>query len=220
MKPEPGDAAEQPATTTSQQQTSQVLEYGLKYKDFEILKATLPTLERAVPIALVRRNAQHERYRVANARILGTTPEYRRVKNLSVHRGRFLTGPDIHSTANVAVLAAGAAQRLFSYEDPLGKNLLLGNGAYKVIGVLDRQGSGSATPGAIGQQNFDNDIYIPITAAQRRFGEMQMIVRSGGTDYERTQLSEITLTVEDEMFVSQTAAMARKLLHQNHLHLI
>jgi len=217
VKPEQEDSPSQPTSTTaSQQQTSRVLEYGLKYKDYELLKATLPTVELAVPIALVRKNAQHERYRVANARILGTTPEYLGVKNLSVRRGRFITGPDVHATANVAVLAAGAAERLFSYEDPLNKKLLLGNGAYTVVGVLAVQGSGSATPGAIGQQNFNNDIYIPITAAQRRFGELQMIVRPGGTDFERTQLSEITLTVDDENMVSQTAAMARKLLRQNH----
>ena len=43
-----------------------------------------------------------------------------------------------------------------------------------------------------------------------------MIVRAGSRDYERTQLSEITLKVQDENLVSQTAAMARKLLRQGH----
>ena len=51
-----------------------------------------------------------------------------------------------------------------------------------LYGLLDTQGSGSATPGAIGQQDFNNDIYIPISAAQRRFGELQMIVRAGSMD--------------------------------------
>ena len=217
VKPEQDDSADDSATNAaSQQQTSRVLEYGLKYKDYELLIATLPMLQRAVPIALVRKNAQHGRYRVANARILGTTPDYLGVKNLSLRRGRFLTGPDVHATANVAVLGAGAAKRLFSFEDPLDEPLLLGPGAYRVVGVLDAQGSGSATPGAVGQQDFNNDIYIPISAAQRRFGELQMIVRAGSTEFERTQLSEITLTLHDENLVSQVAAMARFLLRQNH----
>ena len=203
-------------SATQQQQGNEVLEYGLKYKDFEVLKAALPTIRLAVPIALVRKNAQHERYRIANARIFGTTPDYLDVKNLSVRRGRFLTGPDVLTTANVAVLAAGAAQRLFNYEDPLAKPLLLGPGAYTVVGVLDRQGSGDATPGAIGQQNFNNDIYIPITAAQCRFGEMQVTARTGGISFERTQLHEITLVVNDQKLVSQTADMARRLLQANH----
>jgi putative ABC transport system permease protein len=215
VKPEE-DEVEGDTSSGSSQQTSRVLEYGLLYKDFDRLTATLPTVKTAVPIALVRRNAQHSRFRIANARILGTTPEYLAVKNLTVRRGRFLSDVDLRATANVAVLGAGAAKRLFSYQDPIEKPLLLGEGAYRVVGVLDTQGSGSATPGAIGHQDFNNDIYIPLTAAQRRFGELQMIVRAGSRDYERTQLSEITLEVWDENEVSQTAAMARAILKKSH----
>lgn len=217
VKPGQEDGEESTATgTASQQRESRVLEYGLLYSDYELLDETLPTLEHAVPIALVRKNAQRGRHRIANARILGTTPKYLDVKNLSVWRGRFLTPPDLEATANVAVLGAGAARRLFGYEDPLDKPLFLGMGAYRVVGVLDTQASGSATPGAIGHQDFNNDIYVPLTAAQRRFGELQVIFRAGGIEFERTQLSEITLTVGDENLVSQTAAMARKLLKESH----
>jgi putative ABC transport system permease protein len=216
VKPGQDDDDESATTSTTQQQNSQVLQYGLLYDDYDVLKATLPTVKRTVPIALVRKNAQHGRHRIANARVLGTTPEYLRIKSLSVRRGRFLTPPDLDATANVAVLGAGAAKRLFGFEDPIGQPLLLGMGAYRVVGVLDTQGSGSATPGAIGQQDFNNDIYIPLSAVQRRFGEVQMIKRAGSFEFERTQLSEITLTVHSEDLVSQTAAMARKLLYRNH----
>ena len=203
-------------TATTQQKTSRVLDYGLKYRDLDLLSSTLPIVEKVVPLALVRRNAHQGRFRIPNARILGTIPDYLDVKNLRIKRGRFLTELDQDTTANVAVLAAGSARSLFSFEDPLDKTVFLGTQAYRVVGILDRQASGVETPGAVGQQNMNNDIYIPIIAAQRRFGELQMIVRSGSRDYERTQLSEITLTVEDEDLVSQTAAMARKLLEKNH----
>ncbi len=203
--------------TSSQRQVSRVAEYGLKYADFDVLKANLPTVERAVPVAMVRKNAQYGRHRIANARILGTTPEYETIKHLSIRRGRFLTAVDEATTANVAVLAAGAAERLFSYEDPIGKPLLLGDGAYVVVGVLQPQDSGGAVPGAIGAQDLNNDIYIPLSSARSRFGELQVIVRTGGRDYERTQLSEITLTLHDETLVSATADMVRRLLEQRHL---
>lgn len=216
VKPGQDDEEEPAENGSSQTQTSRVIEYGLRYKDFDLLKATLPTVKRAVPSALVRRNAQHGRHRIANARILGTTPNFRKVKRLVTRRGRFLGDLDLTNIANVAVLGAGAAERLFGYEDPIGKSVLLGTGAYQVVGVMDTQDSGSAIPGAIGHQDFNNDIYVPLSAARSRFGELQVIISSGSRDYERTQLSEITLTVHDETLVAQTAAMARKLLQHNH----
>ena len=216
VKPQANDDNSPGSGGASGRRVSRVLQFGLLYDDFERLTATLPTIRRAVPIALVRKNAQHGRHRIANARILGTTPEYLRVKNLSPRRGRFLTDLDLDTTANVAALGAGAAERLFGFEDPLDKTVLLGLGAYRIIGILDTQDSGNARPGAIDQEDFNNDIYVPVTAARRRFGELQVIRRAGSLDFERTQLSEITLTVHDESLVSQTAAMARKLVRIGH----
>jgi putative ABC transport system permease protein len=202
--------------TGTQQQRSEVLEYGLKYKDYERLVATLPTVVRALPMALVRRDVQREHRRISNARVLGTTPEYLLVKNLAVRRGRFLAAHDLERAANVTVLAAGAAERLFSFEDPLGQPLLLGEDVYRVVGILEPQASGVAVAGAAGRDDFNDDIYIPLSAARLRFGELQVIRRAGGRDLERTQLSEITLTVVDANVVSQTAAMARKILSRDH----
>ena len=73
VKPEMDDQASD-SGTASGQQVSRVLEYGLKYNDLDRLTAALPNIKRAVPISLVRKNAQYGHYRVANARILGTTP--------------------------------------------------------------------------------------------------------------------------------------------------
>lgn len=213
VKPDQQAASEE----SSKGQTSgRVMEYGLRYKDLERLIATLPTIERALPITLVRKRAQARHRAIPNARILGTTSDYLNVKNLRVRRGRFLCEPDMEKTTNVAVLSAGAADKLFNFEDPLGKPLRLGAMVFRVVGVLYPQGSGSAVPGAIGSQDFNKDIYIPLSAARKRFGELKIIVSSGSFNLERNQLSEITLTVSDENFVSQTAAMARKLLEADH----
>jgi len=203
-------------TGGSGQPTSRIIDYGLRQKDLERLTSTMPTVRRAVPIALARQHVQRRVRRMQNARVLGVTPEYREVKNLSVARGRFVSDPDLRGTANVVVLGDGAAQLLFSYEDPIDKALLIGDGAYRVIGVLATQASGSATPGALGQQDFNNDIYVPMTSLKRRVGEYQSVSRGSSQEFERNELSEITLTVWNEDQVSQTAAMARTLLEQTH----
>ena len=192
------------------------MEYGLTYEDFERLKSTLPTVTDSVPIAMVVGEASHLDRRIANARVLGTTPGFLPIKNLEIDRGRFITNVDIGNTWNVAVLGAGAAEQLFSFKDPIGKHILINSDVYRVVGVVEPQGTGSATPGAVGQGDFNDDIYIPITCANRRFGELQETGSGGGQNFELNELSEITLTVYDDRYVSQTAAMARKLLNRSH----
>ena len=217
VKPEQGESQQSDTTSGVSSSQSHVLEYGLKYKDLDRLKATLPTIEDAVPMLVMRKNASHGSRRITNCRVLGIVPEYNKVKILDVQeRGRFINRSDEKATRNVAVLTAGAAQQLFSYEDPLNKDFLLGDGAYKVIGVLDTMDSGAARAGATGAANQNNDILIPLTTAHRRFGEIQIIQKGGDRDYEKTQLSEITLMVKDESVVSQTAEMARKILSMGH----
>jgi putative ABC transport system permease protein len=212
----PGQQSAAATATAAGQSRSSILEYGLKHTDYDRLCGAIPTIKNAVPIALCVGDAQQSRFRIPNARILGTTPDFLLVKNVRVQRGRFITTSDLHNTHNVAVLAAGAAQRLFSYADPIGEPVLLGEDVYRVIGVLRPQGTGNATPGGVGLANLNDDIYVPLTCAQRRFGEVQAIRTTGSRSYEKTQLNEITLQVVSEDRVSQTAAMAEKLLRMSH----
>ncbi len=216
VKPEqdplPAPSASSSASSSRDNQT-RMLEYGLQYRDYDRLLGTLPNVERSVALTLNRRFVSRGRRRMPNARVLGTTPALKQVKNLQVRRGRFLSSSDVGKTSNVVVLGAGAARQLFSYEDPLGKTILIGQGAYRVIGVLTHQASGNVLPGEVGQDDLNNDMYVPLTAAQRRIGVVEQV---GSREYERVQLSEITLTVSDEKLVMPTAAMARKVLGVAH----
>ena len=201
---------------TSSNSDVRVLEYGLTYEDLERLKSALPTISKAVPVALANCDISQHQHRIPNGRVLGTKPDFLEIKRLNVDRGRFISAVDVHNAWNVVVLAAGAAQRLFQFADPLGEHILIGNDVYRVVGVLRAQSSGNDTPGAVGQKDLNNDVYVPITCVQRRLGEMKAVGNRRAKEFERTELSEITLTVADERYVSQTAEMARQLLLRQH----
>jgi len=195
---------------------TRVVEYGLKYDDLDQLAATLPMIERAVPTRLVRNDARHVHRSISSARILGTTPDFLPVKGLKVRSGRFLTATDLEAKSNVAVLGAGAADRLFSFEDPLGQSLVLESGAYRVVGVLEPAAGAKSGPSAAATEDPDSVIYIPLSTSQVRFSELQRIQSSGSLDLERTELNEIILTAKDDHQVVQTAAMANDVLLRRH----
>lgn len=193
--------------------------YGLTHKDLRMLEQ-IPTRRFAVPVVIHRKDMHHGRRRLNQARVVATVPELQKVKRLRVERGRFLLPEDLERYANVVVLSRGAADALFGFADPLEQPLLIGDGAYRVVGVLAAQDSGLAQPTASGIDDQNRDIYIPLSAARSRFGEVQQTGPRGSRQYERIELSEITLAVEESEDgsdrVRPTAAMVRKLLARSH----
>jgi putative ABC transport system permease protein len=218
VKPNLDESNERKPTNEGSQSANRprVVKFGLEHEDLDRLRSNLPTIERAVPVALIKTDASRQQNLIRNARVLGTTPEFLEIKNLEMGRGSFVTAAHIHSAWNVAILGEGAARKLFQFVDPLEKTIFVGGDVYRVIGVLASQDSGNNTPGAVGQSDLNDDIYVPITCVQRRLGEIREIPAGGGLNFEHSELSEITLTVTEERFVSQTAEMARQLLIRTH----
>ena len=102
-----------------------VLNYGLKYDDYDRLLATVPTIKRSLPIREIRRQIRHLTHSI-DGRVVGTTQDYADFNMLEIDRGRFLTEADNERYQNYAVLAAETAKELFPYEDPMGQSVKLG----------------------------------------------------------------------------------------------
>jgi putative ABC transport system permease protein len=168
---------------------------------------------------LLKKNTQHSGRRVMNARILGTTPEFLDIKGIVVQQGRFFNKEDARRGSNVVVLGSTAVPQLFGFSDPIGKTVLIGSSAFRVVGVL-RPRLEAVAPGGADTANPDQELYMPLKTARNRFGNLQVVEQSGGTNFERVQLNEITLAVHNENLVSQTAEMARILLKRHHPHTV
>jgi len=96
---------------------------------------------------------------------LGVTPEYLTVRNWQVARGRFIDSLDLTNQAKVAVLGATVAEDLFggALVDPLGKTIKINRQNYQIVGILASKGLG-------GFQNLDDQVFIPLSTAQIKFG--------------------------------------------------
>ena len=97
--------------------------------------------------------------------VLGVTPEYPAVRNWQVERGRFIESLDITNQAKVAVLGATVAEELFegTLVDPLGKMVKINRQNYQIVGLMAAKGVG-------GFQNLDDQVFIPLSTAQLKFG--------------------------------------------------
>lgn len=97
--------------------------------------------------------------------VLGVTPEYLPVANWQVERGRFIDDLDLTNQDKVVVLGSSVVEDLFegSVVDPLGKMIKINRQNYQIVGLMASKGSG-------GFQNQDDQVFIPLTTAQIKFG--------------------------------------------------
>jgi len=100
--------------------------------------------------------------KTTSATVLGTTPSYQQVENLSLQVGRFLKSPDVENNSQVAVIGPKLANDLFSTVDVVGKSFFIGGRSFIVIGVLEEAGES-----LLGSS--DNSAIIPYTLAERVF---------------------------------------------------
>jgi len=190
------------------------LVYGLTYDDAERIQSSIPGADVIVPARRIRTTARYLTRRI-RAEILGTVPWYDETYGIRVEKGRWLAPLDLRKTDNVCVLGASAARDLMPRDEPVGQNLWLGEYSYRVIGVLAARGR--AAGGADGKgEDFDRVIYIPLTAASRRFGET-LTDRSAGThSFEMCELHEITVKLATSEQVRPAARIITGLLEKFH----
>lgn len=192
-----------------------VLRYGLKRADFALLSKTIPTVTQAIPIREMTK-ATRRREHELNARIVGCTPDYVEINHLEMAQGRFLTDKDIHSKANVAVLAAGTADHLFVYENPVGQSIRIADRFYSVVGVTMAREASAAIGGSLSGQDYNNDVYIPIATMRARMGDLNIDRTAGSFSSEYWELSQVTLRVDSQENVVETAEVIRESLKLNH----
>ena len=70
-----------------------VLNYGLKYADFDRMVETIPTIRKILPIREIQKQIRHGSLYL-DGRVVGTTHEYADFNLLQIEKGRFLTASD------------------------------------------------------------------------------------------------------------------------------
>ncbi len=205
-----------PRENASQSNSQQfVLRYGLKRSDFDLLSKTIPTVLQAVPIRELTKACRY-RHRELNCRIVGCTPEYVDMNYLKLAQGRFISDKDRREKSNVAVIAAGTADKLFQYEDPLGQSVKIADRRYTIVGVTESRDASAAIGGSMSGQEYNNDIYIPLETMRVRMGDLNMDRRQGSFSAEEWELNQITLKISSTDQVMPTADVIRETMKQFH----
>jgi putative ABC transport system permease protein len=199
---------------SASQGRSNVLEYGLTYEDIERIRKSIPGVEIIMPSRILRMEAWNGQHKM-DATIAGTVYWYPDLRQLAMLEGRYFSESEMDDWSNVCVLNASIASKLFPLDMPVGKSVRLGMDYYRVIGVMEAEApppTGAATAAADGTDNPLPDIYIPLTAAKHRFGEVLVKRTSGSFQASRVELHEAVVQVSDQKDVEDTAVIIDQIL--------
>ena len=192
-----------------------VPQYGLLRSDYDLLTKTLSTITGAVRM---RELVSEARYleRTMNVRLVGCTTEYAEMNHLSLMRGRFLSDEDEVEVMNVAVLGAETASTMFPFVDPIGESIQIREHRYRIVGVMRSRTSSAAIGGSLSGQEFNKDVYIPLSTFRSRIGDRVFTRMSGTFSAEQVELSQITLKVKSRDDVVPTAEVVRESMKNSH----
>jgi putative ABC transport system permease protein len=154
--------------------------------------------------------------RAVESRVVGCSPEYATLNHLEMEQGRFLTARDGQPPTNVAVLGAGTARALFPYQNPLGRSVKIDKDFYVVVGVTAERDPSAAIGGSLASQDYNLDIYIPLSTLRARIGDLVFTSRSGSREGELVELSQITVSLPRVEDVEESAEIIRHLLEKFH----
>tara|TARA_Y100001970_G_scaffold122701_1_gene152109 strand:+ start:1996 stop:3243 length:1248 start_codon:yes stop_codon:yes gene_type:complete len=139
---------------------------NIDYSQYEKLKnrAQLPILVSVSEQSSVRDVKYKDRTVKNSVGLIGGDEGTVRCYNTYIADGRNFINEDIHHIRNVCILGMDVVDRLFPFEDPLGKRIQVKGLDYTVIGLTERQGE-------LFGESKDNFIAIPITTYLKRFSE-------------------------------------------------
>ena len=154
-----------------------------QYEEFK-RRAKLPILV-SVSEGTSARNVKYRDKTVKRSiELIGGDEGTVRTYNTYIADGRNVTVDDVHSARNVCLLGMDVVDRLFPFEDPLGKSLQIRGLDYTVVGVTERKGE------AFGRSQ-DNYIVIPISNFLQHFKNRWTtlaisVEASSAEEYDRT----------------------------------
>jgi putative ABC transport system permease protein len=97
-----------------------------------------------------------------NTSVVGTTPDYLTIRNLTLADGEFITEANVIARSSVVVLGSAVADTLFGGSGGVvGQTVRMNSQPYRVIGVLTSKGGSG-----FGSQ--DDMVIVPLTTAQTR----------------------------------------------------
>ncbi len=179
---------------------------GLSVHDAEVVAEIVPDV---VDVACQAEADVEARYgdKTAKGTIIGVTPSISGILNYSVRSGAFIQNNHCDEMMKVCAIGASLARALFGYENPVGKNIKLGDQWFEVMGVMNSKALFTETIGELAARDLNNDIYIPLTTFKSRIPPENSLA---------SEINQFTVKLNSSEQLIESTAVIRSILNRHH----
>ena len=172
----------------------------LVYADAEAIETQVPTIK-ATAAELNSRQVVTYKNRNTNINIIGTTPNFLKVRNFEVATGRFFNDLDMKRSNQVVVIGSKLKQKMFGNQNPISQQIKIKNSSFQIIGVLTEKGSNLGV-------DYDSSALVPIMTSANRI--------VGKTSPYGLEVTYITASAQDADSVDAAKFQITNLLRRRH----
>jgi len=158
----------------------------LKFSDAKAIEINIPLISGVA--AQVYRSAQLKYgSKNTNTTVRGTGEKYLQLSNFTIERGRYFNQEEVRSVRKVAVIGSTVVKNLFGDINAIGKEIKVDGNNYLVIGSTEQKG-------ALSWFDPDDQIFIPVTTAQKRLFGIHYIQ---SIDVQARQMEDLEVIKKD-----------------------
>jgi putative ABC transport system permease protein len=179
---------------------------GLSLDDIRAINDIVPGVKGIAPQSETKLDAMYGD-KTSKATVIGVTPEVTSILNYRIDKGIFIDRDQYDRQLKVCVLGANIARELFSYEDPIGKNIKLGDQWFEVAGVLKTKALFTETVGELAARDLNNDVYIPLSTFGKRIPKVNTLL---------SELKQATVKLESSERLIESSDVIKSILSRRH----
>jgi len=211
---------------------------GLTLKDLESIKEVMPEVEFISP-EIIFESSFIRNARMRSGKVVGVNDEYFEINNFNILSGNNFSDEQIRNSAPVCIIGWDVRAKFFAGEDPIGKQIKVGNLWLTVIGVLEKKELTTENIESLGIRNYNLDIFAPATTILLRFRNRGLVTKDdidqsggmgggrmiifGGPEQEEesgpsnyNQLDKLIVRVSDSRYSVSIAEVLSRMLRRRH----
>jgi putative ABC transport system permease protein len=200
---------------------------GLNLLDARSIQKIVPSIELLSPEIIIEtfiiKNAMRR-----SAKLVGVENSYFDISGFNLSDGKYFNEDHLEQGKPVCIIGKSVKAKFFREENPIGKNIKVGNHWLKVIGVLEERHISKKSISNLGIRDYNMDVYAPLKTVLIRYenralvteAAIKMFNRSNPEEREKFpnyhQIDRLVVQVAETDQLNAVAQVISKILKRRH----